>query len=346
MKKLLHNAEEVLRLCKENHITSSIVVVKVMAGFLPVVQEISKYDFAYLGDSRLDNLVKYKDINKKKALLRLPAFSEVEQVVEFADLSLNSEIETIILLDEAAKKKNKVHEILLMFDLGDLREGIFYQDDYLPIIEKILSLKSIKLVGIGTNLTCYGGIIPTKKNLNLLVEIKNKIEAHFKIKLEIISGGNSSSFYLMEGHQIPKEINNLRYGEIMFMGRETAYGNFLPNLYPDAFKLQAQLIEIKTKPSYPIGEIGLNSFGEEPVITDKGIMKRGILAIGKQDVILDNLTPRDKNISIIGGSSDHLLVDLTKSDVSLGDILDFDLNYPGLLYLMSSNYIEKIIVNK
>jgi len=203
---------------------------------LPVVIEIAKCDFTYLGDSRLDNLIKYKNINKKKALLRLPAFSEVTKVIEFADLSLNSELDTIILLNEAAAKKNKIHEILLMFDLGDLREGIFYQDDYLPIIEKILAMKSIKLVGIGTNLTCYGGIIPTNKNLNLLVDIKNRIEAHFKIKLEIISGGNSSSFHLMASHQIPEEINNLRYGEVIFMGRETAYGNILPNLHPDDFQ--------------------------------------------------------------------------------------------------------------
>lgn len=346
MPKLLHNTEEVLRLCQENHITSSIVVVKVLAGYLPVVKKIANYDFAYLGDSRLDNLIRFKNIAKKKALLRLPSLDEVDKVVEYADLSLNSEIETIIALDKAAKKKHKFHEILLMFDLGDLREGIFYQDDYLSIVEKIITLKSIKLIGIGTNLTCYGGIVPTNENLNILVEIKKKIESHFNIKLAIVSGGNSSSFHLLTTHTMPKAINNLRYGEVLFMGRETSFGKTLPNLYSDVFMLQAEIIEVKTKPSYPIGKIGFNSFGEEPVIVDKGIMRRGILAIGKQDVILENLTSRNKNITIIGGSSDHLLVDLTKSEYVLGDVMDFNLNYPALLHLMNSKYVDKLLINK
>jgi len=115
----------------------------------------------------------------------------------------------------------------------------------------------------------------------------------------------------------------------------------LEGLNADIFTLQAELIEVKMKPSYPRGDIGMNSFGEVPKIIDKGIMKRGILAIGKQDVILENLFPKDKGVTIVGGSSDHLIVDLGNTDYVLGDILEFDVNYPGLLHLMNSRYVDK-----
>ena len=62
-------------------------------------------------------------------------------------------------------------------------------------------------------------------------------------------------------------------------------------MHADCFVLNAELIEVKTKPSYPIGLMGMDSFGNTPEIIDQGLMRRGILAIGKQDVALDDLTP-------------------------------------------------------
>ncbi|MBN2503876.1 MAG: alanine/ornithine racemase family PLP-dependent enzyme [Bacilli bacterium] len=341
-KKLLENINEVLRICHKNNVDTSMLVVKCLAGDVATVSKIAELDFAYLADSRLDNLVRFRSLPKKKALLRLPSPSEVDRVVKYSDMSLNSELDTIVKLDRAAKKQATKHEIMLMFDLGDLREGIFFKEDYLNIVAQILKLENIILKGIGTNLTCYGGVIPTPDNLRQLLVIKDTIENRFQIKLDYVSGGNSSSFHLLESGLLPEGINCLRYGEIFLMGRETAYGGHISSLHHDVFTLEAELIEVQSKPSYPIGETGMNSFGEKVDIIDQGIMLRGILAIGKQDVIIENLTPKDANISIIGGSSDHLLVDLTRSDKRLGDIVEFNVNYPGLLHLMNSKYVKKI----
>lgn len=317
------------------------LVVKCLAGNLHIVRKLASLDFAYLADSRIENLQRFRSIPKKKALLRLPQLSEISKVVKYADLSLNSELKTIELLDDAAKKLGIKHEIMLMFDIGDLREGIYFESDYLPLISRILQLENIVLKGIGTNLTCYGGVIPTPKILEKLVWIKKRIEQAFPVVIELVSGGNSSSFHLLEKGLLPPEINSLRYGEIFLMGRETAYGRHFDDLYSDVFTFQAQIIEAKEKPSYPIGDIGMNSFGEKPVIHDQGLMNRGLLAIGKQDVILDNIIPKDKSVHIIGGSSDHLIVDLGTSEKRVGDIIDFNLNYPALLHLMNSRYVKK-----
>lgn len=342
--KLKHNAITISNLLVKNNINSRFLVTKVLAGNKKIVEKLADTGFTHIADSRIDNLKTFKDIPLPKVLLRIPSLSEIKDVVKYADVSLNSELQTIVELNNQAIIQNKLHQVILMFDLGDLREGLFFKEDYLETVAIILKLAGIKLIGIGTNLTCYGGVIPTRKILNELITIKNNIESNFKIKLEIISGGNSSTIPLLLKNNLPKEINNLRLGEVIMLGRETAYGEIVDNLYADAFTLQAQIIELKEKPSYPIGELGMDSFGEKPNIIDKGIMKRGIIAIGKQDVNLDNLTPIDQNVEIIGGSSDHLICDLTNTNYALGDIIEFNVNYPGLLQLMTSKYITKVIM--
>ena len=341
LQKLMENTQKMKQLCLDNDITNLCVVVKVMAGDLETVRAVSSVGIDYLGDSRIENLKRIKNFNSKKALMRLPMPHQAYSVVKYADMSLNSEIETIRKLNKAAEKQNKKHEVVLMFDMGDLREGIFFQDPYLDIVDEILSMDNIILKGIGTNLTCYGGVIPSSDNLTNLVRIAHTIEHEFDMTLPIISGGNSSTVFLFNQRIIPAGINNLRIGEAIFLGRETAYGNLIEGMHDDIFTLYAEIIEIKEKPSYPIGEIGMNSFGEIPIIEDLGMMKRAILAIGKQDVQIDNITPIDQSISIVGGSSDHLIIDLKSSNYQLGDIVQFKPNYPGLLQLMTSKYIKK-----
>lgn len=274
-------------------------------------------------------------------LLRIPMLSEVRDVIKYADISLNSELSVIEALNAEAKAQNKIHDILIMFDLGDLREGLYYKSDYLPFIEKILSLQNINIKGIGTNLTCYGGLIPDEIILNRLVQIKNKIENGFSIKLDIISGGNSSSVTLFNQNIIPKEINHLRLGESILFGKETSYSKEIKGLNHDVFLFQAEIIECKTKPSFPDGTITINSFGEVPQIEDKGMITRLILAIGKQDVILENLVPIDENLSILGGSSDHLILESKNNKYKVGNIVTFKINYPALVHLMNSNYVKK-----
>ena len=340
-KKLRDNCDYLSRLC-DDHGISMLPVVKAFAGYLPGINIIASCGFCRIADSRLENLKRMHALSQKKVLLRIPMPAEAEDVVRYTDISLNSELKTIRALNEAAKKNNTIHKIVLMFDVGDLREGVYHRSDYLKMTEEILSLTYIRLHGIGTNLTCYGGLIPSEAIDSRLATIKMKIETAFSIRLKIISGGNSSSIPLLFKGKIHPDINELRLGESLLLGRETAYGTRIKNMHPDVFCLKAELIEVKTKPSYPDGDIGMNSFGEKPAIHDEGMMKRGLLAIGKQDVNLTHLTPLD-DIRILGGSSDHLIADLKGHDYEVGDFLRFSVNYPALVHLMNSAYVHKTI---
>ncbi|QWC00390.1 alanine/ornithine racemase family PLP-dependent enzyme [Mycoplasmatota bacterium] len=339
---IIDNAKKMVNLAKSNHIDYVMAIVKVFAGHLDFLKPFSQTGITHIGDSRIQNLEKLKDIELPKVLVRIPMLSEANKVVRYSDISLNSELKTIKKLNQEAHKQNKKHQIILMFDLGDLREGYYHSQAYLDDVREILQLNHIELLGIGTNLTCYGGLVPNSDVLNRLVKVKNVIESELSVKLKIISGGNSSTVTLFNTNQIPKEVNSLRLGESIFFGKETSYSKEIKDFNHQNYRLETEIIECKIKPSLPEGTTSINSFGEKVEIEDKGLMKRAICAIGKQDVILENLEPIDPNISVIGGSSDHLILDVTNTNYKVGDIVSFNVNYPGLLHLMNSDYIDKV----
>lgn len=341
LNKIKHNVETMVELCKKNDIKVA-GVTKVFCGDSEITKAYIDGGVSYLADSRIENLIKLKDFNVPKILIRLPMLSEIEKIVEYADISLNSELDAIKKLSKVAKEKNTTHKVILMVDLGDLREGYFKDEDLFHAVEEALKLEGIKLVGLGTNLTCYGGIIPSEENLGRLNKLAKTIEERYDIELEILSGGNSSSLHLLSKDKKIEGINMLRLGEALVLGKETAYGNRIENTYDDAFRLVAEIVEIKEKPSMPIGEIGRDAFGNVPTFTDKGVRKRMICAIGKQDIETDAIIPMDEDISILGGSSDHIILDATDSniDYKIGDKIEFTLTYAGILRAMTSEYVK------
>ncbi|WP_304942811.1 ornithine racemase Orr [Vallitalea guaymasensis] len=343
--KIRNNTKKLVEMCNENNI-DVVGVTKVFCGKPKIVREMVKGGIRVIGDSRIENLKKLKRFKLPKLLLRLPMISEAEEVVQYADISLNSEISTIRRLSKEAKKRNLRHKIILMVDLGDLREGIFDEEEIFETVEIMISLDNIDLIGIGTNLTCYGGILPEKSNLQRLLTLKETIRKKYKLNLKVVSGGNSSSLHLIEEGDMPKGINQLRLGESIVLGRETAYGNTIEDTYQDAMTLQCEIIELQDKPSLPIGTIGMDAFGNVPSFNDKGTRKRAICAIGRQDVDPTDILPGDKNVEIIGSSSDHLILDVTDSNenYSVGSILRFSLKYGSVLSLFTSEYVKKIYV--
>lgn len=343
-KKVEHNAKTMVEMADKYGIDIA-GVTKVFCAQENIVKAFVNGGVKYLADSRIENMILLQEFSLKKIFLRLPMLSQIDDVVKYSDISLNSEIEVIKVLSDSALKQKKVHSIILMIDLGDLREGIYYDDEIFSTVEEILNLKGIKLLGIGTNLTCYGAVIPDATNLGRLISIGHEIENRFKIKLEIISGGNSSSVHLLEKESL-HGINNLRLGESIVLGTETAYGKRIEGTFDDCFILEVEVIEVKNKPSKPTGKIGLDAFGNVPEYVDSGIRKRVICAIGKQDIDDENIIPVDPRIIILGGSSDHLIIDTTDSDKDYkpGDIIRFKLKYSSLLRAMTSKFVKKVFV--
>lgn len=342
LNKINHNTNVIVEKCLEKGIYT-FVVTKVYCADINIA-EASMNSRAYgIADSRISNLKKLEHIKCPKMLLRIPMLSEIEELVQVVDIALVSELDIIKKIGIEAIKIGKKQQIILMIDLGDLREGVWYENA-VKFVEEVLDVCGVELVGIGTNLTCYGGVIPEDANLNQLVSLKKEIEKEYGIKIKYISGGNSSSLYKVLNNTINSEINMLRIGESIVLGRETAYGDRVNNTYDDAFILKGEIVELKEKPSMPIGNIGMDAFGNTPVFEDKGTVKRAIIAIGRQDVRVEGLMPINEKIEIIGASSDHMILDVTNSEKEyrIGDIIDFTMDYGAVLSAMTSEYVERV----
>ena len=226
-----------------------------------------------------------------------------------------------------------------MVELGDLREGVLPCD--LPqFIKETLSLPHIKIIGIGCNLACYGGIIPDNKNMRELSELVGFLEKEFHIDLEIISGGNSANFEWFKSSQDVCRVNNLRLGESILLGCETVGRKVIPGLHTGAFQLIAEVIESKRKTSVPLGEICQDAFGNVPGFLDRGDHQRVIIALGRQDVQVSNLKSNNK-LKMIGSSSDHIILDGENHNLEVGDEISFSLDYGGLLATMTSPFVTK-----
>lgn len=348
LNKIADNTKYLVDLCNENNISIAGVIKGVNAQ-QEVVNVLADGGCKYLASSRIEQLIelKEKNIEKETMLIRMPMKHEVKEVVKHIDISLNSEIKTINLLEKECKKQKKEHKIILMMDLGDLREGFFDKDELIDTTLYIENnLEYVKLYGIGTNLSCYGSIKPSNENLSYLCEIAEEVENKIGRKLDIVSGGSTTSLPLLFDKKMPSKINNLRIGEALIIGRDLIdyWGYDLDKMHKDTMILKAEIIEIKEKPTYPIGEMFLDAFGNKPEYEDKGIRKRAILAVGKQDFVNDrDLVPLEDGIEIAGSSSDHLIVDIqnSKVDYQIGDIISFGMFYSNALYLTSSKYVKK-----
>jgi predicted amino acid racemase len=346
--KIKNNSENIKTLCLKHGI-KVVGITKGCCAITEVGQAMIDGGINILGDSRIENLrgLKKAELKVETMLIRIPMLSEVDRVLDWADISLNSEISVIKLLSQEALKRKIIHKIILMIDLGDLREGIM-PDDVLQMVSEIRKLSGVKLIGIGANFCCISGVMPTRENLTKLVKLTEEIEKKYHMNLEVISGGSTSVLKLVEDDLIPDKINQLRIGIGILLGQDDVRLRNITGTYQDTFILTAEVIEVKEKPSLPQGEIGRDAFGEVPVFQDLGIRKRAILAIGKQDIYLNSLIPLKEGIKIVGASSDHLIMDITnlKEEVKVGDEVKFRLNYPALLSATTSKYINKYFHRK
>ena len=344
-------------------------VTKVLCGSPELAKIFIENGCDGIADSRWQNMAKIKnskifnDLYKKKRLtkeiqflnLRIPSISEANRIIEFFDISLVSNYPQIEALDFAAKQQKKKHNVILMIDVGDLREGVIpedakiidkkkWYDQVFPLVEKILKFSNIDLIGIGTNLACYGGIVPDTENMQLMVELFDSINTDFNLKLKYLSGSNSSGLPLFFEGKMPDTVNHFRIGESLILGVNVLNRNPIKELKQDTVKLSIEVIEKYWKPSKPIGHGAQNAFGETVAFEDKGKMLRIIVSAGRQDLLVEGLKPIDDDIAILGASSDHLELQLLRNfdKYPVGSFIDFNLNYGALLAASTSSYVDMI----
>ena len=349
----LEKLQENLAALQERCQASCIKFTGIVKGFTALPQAARVYETAGLdsiGSSRLEQLKRLRQsgIRSPLMMIRIPMCSEVDELVEWADISLQSESTVLRATNEAAARAGKRHKVILMVDLGDLREGFWDRDELVSAALAVeRDMPNLELLGVGTNLGCYGTIQATPEKMEELVSVAQAVETAIGRPLEVISGGSSSSLHMVLDGTMPSRINHLRVGEMILLG--CFWGCNMEELHKDVFTLRAEVIEVKRKPSYPIGELSVDAFGRTRTYVDRGHRRRAILAMGRVDYgECEDLIPREPGLIILGASSDHTLVDVqdTARILQVGDILEFDLCYATMVYLTNSESVHIVLKGK
>ena len=351
---LRSNADAVISRCRGMGIRVC-GVVKGVDGMPEAARVLRAAGAVELGTSRLEQVAKCRaaGVPGPWLLIRIPGLTELPDVVALCETSLQSEWPTLLALEEECLRQNKTHRVIVMTDLGDLREGFWDKDELVDVCERVeRELPHVHLAGIGVNLTCYGSTKPTPEKMNELVGLARQVEQRIGRKLEIVSGGATSSFTLVHWGTMPAGVNHLRIGEAILLGKDLQVDwgiRDMDYLRMDALTLRAEVVEVKDKPTYPIGEFAIDAFGRKPVYEDRGIRRRAILALGRADVgELESLIPREPGLTVIGGSSDHCIVDVEDCPrrLQVGDIVEFSLCYSHMLYATARSDMRIIFKNQ
>ena len=350
---LRSNAQHIVRRCHDRHIRVC-GVVKGADGLPEVARTMRQCGADELGTSRLEQVEKCRaaGIGGPWLLIRIPGLTELPDVVRLCETSLQSERVTLDALEEECVLQGKTHRVIVMADLGDLREGFWDKDEMVDVCVHVeRELPHVVLAGIGVNLTCYGSTKPTPEKMQELLAIADRIERRIGRKLEIVSGGATSSYTLGHWDTMPERINHLRIGEAILLGKDLQVDwgiRDMDYLRMDTFTLRAEVVEVRDKPTYPIGEFAIDAFGHKPVYEDRGIRRRAILALGRADVgELESLLPREEGITVIGGSSDHCILDVEDCPrrLEVGDVVEFSLCYSHMLYATARSDMHIQFVN-
>jgi predicted amino acid racemase len=326
------------------------VVSKLLCGNRMYIKELINMGADEIHDSRISNLAKVKEINPdvQTVYIKPPSKRNLGDVVRYADVSLNSELNTIRWISEEALKQNRKHKIIIMVETGDLREGVM-GDHLLEFYAKVFELPNLEIIGLGTNLNCLNGVLPSADKLIQLSLYKQIIELKFNKKIPWVSAGTSVTIPLMLRKQLPKGVNHFRIGETLYFGVDLVEEKTIEGMHDDVFELFAEIIEMQEKPLLPTGTLASNPQGEVAVIDESLYGKssfRAILDLGLLDVDPKYLLPDDGAFEILGASSDMIIINLGENPkkYKVGDLIKFQLKYMGALAILNSSYIEKRVV--
>lgn len=349
--KIRHNTEVVVENCRKQGISVA-GVVKGFTALPEIARVMHEAGCSQIATSRLSQIKSLREsgLDAEYLLIRIPMISEIPEVAELADISLQSEVSVMRELNEECRKQGKTHKVIIMADIGDLREGFWNEEELLDaceIAEK--ELENILLLGIGTQLACISGIKATPEKMNELILLAGKVEERIGRKLEIVSGGSTFAYSLVLDGTMPEGITHLRVGEEISLAYDL--GNMWEmdrrDMCQGSAVIEAEIIEIKDKPTKPDGEPFVDGFGNLPVFEDRGMIRRAIAGIGKIDILShENLIPLEEGVRTIAESSDHLILDVTECsrDLKPGDIVRFQAIYPALLAASASEDVEKIFI--
>lgn len=315
-------------------------VTKALLGAPEVAREMLRGGVTGLGDSRVENLARLRaaGVTARRTLIRSASLSGGDRAVREADVSFTTEQAIVEELAAAAARAGVLHAVVLMVELGDLREGIA-ADDVVEAARAVQRLPGLRLIGLGANLACQSGVAPDQSKMDELSRLADAVDSLGGPPLSIVSGGNSANLGWALATADPGRVTDLRLGESILLGTDPLDRRPIPGLRTDAVSLTAEVIEAKVKPAQPWGRIAQGAFGVAAPRTETGAIRQLLVALGRQDTDPAGLTP-PTGIRMLGASSDHLVLDAGDHEVGVGEELRFGLDYSALVRAATSPYVD------
>lgn len=341
---LEENASILLKKCRLWGI-SPVVVTK---GFLadPVLaQAFRDFGFSSFADSNLANLVKLRDLLGSQVqlfLIRLPMLEELDTLSMYGILPFVSHAEVLERLNGIARRLGKVQPVVLAVEGGDGREGMLFEE--IPEVTKLLRrLSHLSVYGIATTLACLSGVLPDYETLKRLVEVKRFLQRALEKNI-VLSVGGTTFLALWEKGCSPEGVDEIRFGEALLFGSDISRKRDIPWLKQGAFVILAEVVEVRKKEPLKEGASGYDAFGERPCRNFSGPRKRILVAIGKQDIDENQLYFDDAHVTIVGATSNYLILDIEESTKSyrVGDVVSFRAGYGAVLRAFLSPYVVKV----
>ncbi|WP_084631066.1 alanine/ornithine racemase family PLP-dependent enzyme [Demequina aestuarii] len=339
-----HNARTLVARLAPTGITVT-GVTKATLGSPQVARAMLRGGVTRLADSRIENLERLRrsGITAPLTLLRSPAPAQAPRAILAADVSLVSDIDVVRSLAEAARAVGGGHGVVLMVELGDLREGLM-PGELLTTARQVAAVDGVKLVGVGANLACLSGVIPGAEQMRDLSALASLVSTRLGLPDLRVSGGNSANLPWALGRGPVGAVNDLRLGEAMLLGLDPLTALPIDGLRTDAFTVVGAVIESREKPTAPWGELApiaarAAHAGQSAPAVRAGRARRiqTIVALGRQDSDPDGLTA-PAGASVLGATSDHLVLE-TSTVIAAGTEMRFGVDYGALLRAMASPFV-------
>ena len=335
LSKIHHNTQMVARGLNRRGIGVT-GVTKAVCGHPAIAQAMLDGGAEGLADARLRNVERLRraGVTCPVTLIRTPMLSQADQVVQFCEASYNTEIVVIAALAAAAIRKDTVHGIILMVEMGDQREGIL-PEHLAAIAQQVVEMPGVALKGIGANFACFGGLAPNASQMLAFSNIATDIEGLCGPIVQTVSGGNSANLPWALSGQSAGRINDLRLGEAILLGVDPLSGDRIGEMHTDAFTLVAEVIETGKKPAAtPVAFVN-PALANLRIVSGAAEITRLILAIGRQDTDISGLS-MPVGSTLIGATSDHLVIETNQSTLRLGSEMRFQMNYKALMHAMAA----------
>ena len=345
LSKLKQNIETLQKKCSQ-WMLKPVAVTKGFCADSKITDLLYDSGIQTFADSNISNLIKLIDRYGHKAqyqLIRLPMKEEIDVILENQIIPMVSQLEILNLFDQKAKQLHARSSVILAIETGDGREG-FLPEELLNNIDQVVSFNDLTIVGIGTSLACLSGVLPQITTLEKLNSLRNQLRIFLHNPHLFISVGGTTFFSLWEEYSQPPPVGQIRCGEAFLFGSDISRKRNLNWLQQGAFHIEAEIVEIKSKLPDSTDR-GFDAFGRACKISSENNYprKRALVAVGLQDIDDTQLFFEDRNVTIIGATSNYLVLDCEESqhDYRIGDLVRFQAGYGTVLRAFLSPYIQK-----